>query len=187
MTSLSGVAIGPVVDAYDFTRFRTIVDVAGGHGRLLAAILNSAPDAEGVLHDLPEVIAGAAPLLRENGVAERVRLAGGSFFDGVPAGGDAYVLKHIIHDWGDDESVQILRNVRSAAAPGATLLLIETVIPEGEGGSIGKWVDIEMLVVNNGRERTESEYRRLFGKAGFEMIGVLETTSRLSVVEARAV
>jgi hypothetical protein len=191
MTSLSGVAIGPVVDAYDFARFRTIVDVAGGHGRLLAAILKSAPDAEGVLYDLPEVIAGASPLLREDDedddVAERVRLAGGSFFDGVPAGGDAYVLKHIIHDWGDDESVQILRNVRSAAAPGATLLLIETVIPEGEGASIGKWVDIEMLVVNNGRERTESEYRRLLERAGFEMIGVLGTTSRLSIVEARAV
>jgi hypothetical protein len=187
MTGLSGLSIGPVVDAYDFTRFGTIVDVAGGHGRLLAAILASAPDAQGVLYDLPEVIAGASALLRENGVAERVRLAEGSFFDGVPAAGDAYVLKHIIHDWDDEPSVRILRNVRSAAAPGAALLLIETVIPEDDSASVAKWVDMEMLVINDGRERTAGEYRRLFDEAGFEMIGVVDTASRFSIIEGRAV
>lgn len=187
MTGLSGLAIGPVVDAYDFTRFGTIVDVAGGHGRLLAAILASAPDARGVLYDLPEVIAGAPPLLRESHVAERVRLAEGSFFDGVPTGGDAYVLKHIIHDWDDDESVQILRNVRSAAVEGATLLLVETVVPEDDGGSIAKWTDMEMLIINNGRERTAGEYRRLFYEAGFEMVGIVDTASRFSIIEGRAV
>jgi O-methyltransferase/methyltransferase family protein len=187
MTGLSGLSIGPVVDAYDFTRFGTIVDVAGGHGRLLAAILASAPDARGVLYDLREVIAGAPALLRENGVAERVRLAEGSFFDGVPAGGDAYVLKHIIHDWDDDPSVRILRKVRSAAAPGAALLLVETVIPEDDSASVAKWVDMEMLVINDGRERTAGEYRRLFDHAGFEMIGVVDTASRFSIIEGRAV
>lgn len=187
MTSLSGVSIGPVVEAYDFTPYRTIVDVAGGHGRLLAAILASAPESQGVLCDLPEVIAGAAPLLRENGVAERVQLAEGSFFEGVPAGGDAYVLKHIIHDWDDAASLRIMRNVRSAAAPGAALLLIETVIPEGEGGAVGKWTDMEMLIINDGRERTEREYRRLFEESGFEMIGVVDTAARISIIEARAV
>jgi hypothetical protein len=187
MTGLSGLSIGPVVDVYDFTRFGTIVDVAGGHGRLLAAILASAPDARGVLYDLPEVIAGASALLRENGVAERVRLAKGSFFDGVPAGGDAYVLKHIIHDWDDEPSVRILRNVRSAAAPGAALLLIETVIPEDDSASVAKCVDMEMLVINDGRERTAGEYRRLFDEAGFEMIGVVDTASRFSIIEGRAI
>ncbi len=186
MTSLSGLSIGPVVDAYDFTPYSTIVDVAGGHGRLLAAILASAPNAQGMLYDLPEVIAGATPLLRESHVAERVRLAEGSFFDGVPAGGDAYVLKHIIHDWDDDASVQILRNVRSAAAAGAALLLIETVIPEDDSASISKWTDMEMLLINNGRERTASEYRRLLEKAGFQMIGVVDTASRFSIIEGRA-
>jgi O-methyltransferase domain/Dimerisation domain len=187
MTGLSGLSIGPVVEAYDFTRFSTVVDVAGGHGRLLAAILASAPDAQGVLYDLPEVIAGASALLRENGVAERVRLAEGSFFDGVPAGGDAYVLKHIIHDWDDDPSVRILRNVRSAAAPGAALLLIETVIPEDDSASVAKWVDMEMLVINDGRERTAGEYRRLFDDAGFQLTGVVDTASRFSIIEGRAV
>jgi O-methyltransferase domain/Dimerisation domain len=185
MTSLSGLSIGPVVDAYDFTPYRTIVDVAGGHGRLLAAILASAPNAQGVLYDLPDVVAGAMPLLREKHVAERVRLAEGSFFDGVPAGGDAYVLKHIIHDWDDDASLQILRNVRTAAA-GTALLLVETVIPEDDSGSIGKWTDMEMLLINNGRERTASEYRRLFDEAGFQMIGVVDTASRFSIIEGRA-
>ena len=186
MTGQSGLSVGPVVDAYDFTRFGTIVDVAGGHGRLLAAILASAPDAQGVLYDLPEVIAGAPALLRDSRVAERVRLAEGSFFDGVPAGGDAYVLKHIIHDWDDDASVRILRNVRSAAAAGAALLLVETVIPEDDSGSIAKWTDMEMLIINNGRERTAGEYRRLFDEAGFQMIGVVDTASRFSIIEGRA-
>ena len=187
MTSLSGLSIGPVVDAYDFTSYGTIVDVAGGHGRMLAAILASAPDAQGVLYDLPEVVAGAPPLLRELGVAERVRLAEGSFFDGVPAGGDAYVLKHIIHDWDDDPSLQILRNVRSAATSGAALLLVEMVIPEDDSPANGKLTDMEMLLINNGRERTAVEYGRMLDAAGFEMTRVVDTASPLSIIEARAV
>jgi hypothetical protein len=186
MTGLSGLSIGPVVEAYDFSRFATIVDVAGGHGRLLGAILASAPDAQGVLYDLPEVIAGAPALLQETH-AERVRLAEGSFFDSVPTGADAYILKHIIHDWDDDASLRILRNVRSAAPAGAALLLVETVIPEDDSGSIAKWTDMEMLIINNGRERTAGEYRRLFDAAGFEMVGVVDTASRFSIIEGRAV
>ncbi|WP_084453997.1 methyltransferase [Mycobacterium interjectum] len=186
MTGMSGLSIGPVVEAYDFTRFATIVDVAGGHGRLLAAILASAPDVQGVLYDLPEVIAGAPALLQETH-AERVRLAEGSFFDSVPTGADAYILKHIIHDWDDDASVRILRNVRSAAPAGAALLLVETVIPEDDSASIAKWTDMEMLIINNGRERTATEYRRLFDAAGFEMVGVVDTASRFSIIEGRAV
>jgi hypothetical protein len=187
MTSYSGLLIGPVVAAYDFTPYSTIVDVAGGHGRLLAAILASAPNARGVLYDQPEVIAGAAPLLREHHVAERVRLAEGSFFDGVPAGGDVYVLKYIIHNWDDDAAVRILRNVRSAAAAGAVLLLVEWVMPEDDSESLAKWNDLGMLLVNDGRERTAGEYRRLLDQAGFQMIGVVDTASSLSIIEARAV
>jgi hypothetical protein len=185
MTSFSEIWIEAVVEAYDFTRYRTIVDVGGGHGRLLAAILASAPNVQGVLYDLPEVIAGATPLLQENHIEERVRLAEGSFFDGVPAG-DAYVLKHIIHDWDDDAAIQILRNVRSAAAVGAVLLLVEGVIPENTGESFFTLTDMEMLLVNNGRERTAGEYCRLLDEAGFQMIGVVDTASPMSIIEARA-
>jgi hypothetical protein len=185
MTGASGLSIGPVIDAYDFTQYRTIVDVAGGHGRLLAAILASAPNAQGVLYDLPEVIAGAMPLLQEKHVAERVRLVEGSFFDGVPAGGDAYVLKNIIHDWDDDASLQILRNVRTAATPATAVLLVETVIPEDDSRSNAKLTDMEMLLVNNGRERTAGEYRLLFDEAGFQMVDVVDTASPHSIIEAR--
>jgi len=186
MTSLSSAAIGPVVQAYDFSPYGTVVDVAGGHGRLLAAILDSAPRSQGVLYDLPDVIAGATPLLLELGVAERVRLAEGSFFDGVPAGGDAYVLKHIVHDWDDEPCVQILRNVRSAAGTGATLLLVEAVVPADDSAPVVKLVDMEMLVINNGRERTADEYRRLLEAGGFAVTRVVPTASRFSIIEARA-
>jgi O-methyltransferase domain/Dimerisation domain len=186
MTSYSGLLVGPVVGAYDFTPYSTIIDVAGGHGRLLAAILASAPNAQGVLYDQPEVIAGAASLLQEYHVAERVRLAEGSFFDGVPAGGDLYILKYIIHDWDDDAAVRILRNVRSAATAGAALLLVEWVMPEDDCESPAKWNDLGMLLINNGRERTAGEYHRLLDKAGFQMIRVVDTASPLSIIEARA-
>ncbi len=186
MTSLSGAAIGPVVEAYDFASFGTVVDVAGGHGRLLAAILASAPGIQGVLYDLPDVIAGAMPLLRELRVADRVRLAEGSFFDGVPAGGDAYVLKHIIHDWDDEPSVRILRNVRAVAGAGATLLLVEGVVPDDNSGPLVKLTDMEMLIINNGRERTAEEYRRLLAEAGFQLTRIVGTASRFSIIEARA-
>src|SRR6202040_750667 len=119
MTSVSELADGTVVAGYDFSAYPTIVDVGGGHGNLLAAILAAAPASRGVLYDLSRVVASAPGLLCENNVADRVRIAEGSFFDCVPGGGDAYVLKNIIHDWSDEKAVQILRNVRAAAGPRA--------------------------------------------------------------------
>lgn len=186
MTGLSAYADGPLVEAYDFTRYPTIVDVAGGHGRLLAAILASATGTHGVLFDLPDVVAEAAPLLRKLGVGQRVRLVEGSFFSDVPPGADAYVLKHIVHDWSDDEALQILRNVRRAAPTGAALLLVETVIPEDTRDFIGKFADIEMLLFNDGRERTAHEYQRLLDEAGFEMTQIFDTETEFSLIEARA-
>ncbi|WP_244975562.1 methyltransferase [Mycobacterium kubicae] len=187
MTSISAYVNEPLVEAYDFRQFDTIVDVAGGHGRLLAAVLESAPLACGVLFDLPEVVAGATPLLEELNVADRVRLAKGSFFENIPAGGDAYLLKHIIHDWSDDAALQILKNVRQAAASGAVLLLVETVIPEDNREFTGKFVDMEMLLFNDGRERTATEYCELLHRAGWQMTRVVDTTTDFSIVEARAV
>ena len=186
MTDLSGYVDGPLVAAYDFTPYPTIVDVAGGHGRLLAAILASAPNAQGVLFDLPDVVAGAAPLLRKLDVAQRVRLVEGSFFTSVPSGADAYVLKHIVHDWSDDAARLVLRNVRKAAPTGAALLLVETVIPEDSSECTGKFADIGMLMFNDGRERTATEYQRLLDEAGFELTHIFDTATDFSVIEARA-
>jgi len=184
MTSISAMAVSPIAAGYDFSRYTTIVDVGGGHGGLLAAILAAAPTSRGVLYDMPEVVAGAPAVLGQRGMAERVRIEGGSFFDSVPTGGDAYLLKHIIHDWPDEQAVAILRNVRAAALDGATLLLLETVIPEHDREFLGKWVDLEMLLLGPGRERTAAEYSALLGQAGFLMTRVVQAASPFSVVEA---
>jgi hypothetical protein len=123
--------------------------------------------------------------LREQGVADRVRIADGSFFDSVPGGGDAYVLKNIIHDWPDEKALEVLRNVRAAAGRQAKVLLVEFVIPNHDREFPGKWVDLEMLLNLGARERTEAEYRDLLGQAGLRLTRVVQTASPLSVVEAR--
>ena len=185
MTNNSELAVAPVVAAYDFSPYPTIVDVGGGHGRLLAAILAATPDAHGVLYDLSQVVASAATLLRERSVADRVRIVSGSFFDGVPPGGDAYVIKNVIHDWTDDLAVQILRRLRAAADPAAVVLLIEFVLPDHHREFLGHVVDLEMLVQARGRERTATQYRYLLEEAGFEMTRVVPTTGPFSLVEAK--
>jgi hypothetical protein len=186
MTSVSEMTDVPVVAGYDFSRYPTVVDVGGGHGPLLATILAASPASRGILYDLPSVVADAPGPLRKHGVAERVQITEGSFFDHVPCGGDAYVLKNIIHDWPDANALHILRNVREAAGPLATVLLIEFVIPEHDRDFPGKWVDLEVLLNLGARERTATEYRDLLAKAGLSMTRVVPTASPLSVVEARA-
>jgi C-methyltransferase len=185
MTNISELTTASVVAGYDFSAYPTIVDVGGGHGPLLAAILAAAPASRGVLYDLPSVVASAHPLLEKHRVADRVRIAEGSFFDTVPGGGDAYILKNIIHDWRDETAVRILRNVRAAAGPQARVLLVEMVIPEHDRDFPGNWVDLEMLLNLGARERTAAEYRYLLSEAGFEMTRLARTASPLSVVEAR--
>jgi hypothetical protein len=187
MTSVSEFAVGPVVAAYDFSPYQTIIDVGGGHGRLLAAILDATPGAQGVLYDLPQVVDGAQRLLAKHGVADRVKVEAGSFLEAVPAGGDAYVLKNVIHDWPDAESLTILRNIRTAAEPGSTLLLVEFVIPDHDREFIGKWADMEMLVQAGARERTADDYRKLYQQVGFEMTRVVPTAGPISLIEGKAV
>jgi hypothetical protein len=184
MTCLAGMTVATVVASYGFAVHHTIVDVGGGEGTMLAAILAAAPASKGILYDVPRVIETAPKVLRESNVADRVRIVEGSFFDGVPPGGDAYLLKNIIHDWADDKALQILRNVRAAAGPRSTLLLIEMVIRDSARDSPGNWVDLEMLVNLGSRERTAEEYRNLLAQAGFRMTRVVPTASPLNVVEA---
>ena len=184
MTTLSDLVAVAVVAGYNFGLYRTIVDVGGGQGGLLSAILAATPNARGVLFDLPEVVAEASALLRQQGIEDRVRVEGGSFFDSVPSGGDAYVVKNIIHDWPDGQAVAILRNVRVAVGADATVLLVEMVLPEHDRDFAGKWVDLEMLLQANGRERTAAEYRDLLRQAGFRMTRIVHTASPFSVVEA---
>jgi C-methyltransferase len=185
MTSISEMAEPFIVAAYPFRGGTTIVDVGGGHGRLLASILEAAPNARGVLYDLPQVVADAPALLEKAGIADRVHIDGGSFFEKVPAGGDLYVLKHIVHDWPDEQAVAILRNVRAAVGAQAKILLVELVIPQHDRDFIGKWGDLEMLLCGNARERGAGEYRELLRESGFQMTRVLQTASPYSLLEAR--
>lgn len=184
MTGVSAMAIDAAVPAYAFADHRLIVDIGGGHGALLAAVLKQAPDARGVLFDLPSVIEGAGPELDRAGVADRCAKAGGSFFEAVPDGGDAYLMKTIIHDWDDEKSLTILRHIRTAIEPGGKLLLFELVLPEGAPPHPGMLLDLEMLVHPGGRERTAGEYRDLLSRAGFRMTRVIGTAGPMSIVEA---
>ena len=177
-----------VAAAYDFSGLKTIVDVGGATGNLLCAVLAKNPDARGVLFDLPHVVRDAPALIqsRGRGLADRIRIESGSFFETVPAGGDAYLLSHIIHDWSEPQCLTILGHCRRAMKPGTSrLLLIEMVLPEGNTPHPGKMLDLMMLVGPGGRERTETEYGELLAKADLRLTRVVPTDSAASVVEAR--
>ncbi|MET0450444.1 MAG: methyltransferase [Mycobacterium sp.] len=184
MTGVSSVAIEMALPLYDFSDRNLVVDIGGGHGALLAAVLARAPRARGVLFDLPSVVEGATPQLERAGVADRCTTTGGSFFESVPAGGDAYLLKTVIHDWDDEQSLTILRNVRTAIAADGKVLLMELVLPEGAPPHPGMLLDLEMLVHSGGLERTAHEYRDLLARAGFRLTRVIQTGGPMSIVEA---
>ncbi len=173
-----------VARAYDFSGFEKVVDVGGATGNLLAAILSSHAGPRGVLFDMAHVVAEAPPLLKSHRVDDRVTIEAGSFFDTVPAGGDCYLLSHIIHDWDEGRCLTILGHCRKAMKPGGRLLIIEMVLPAGDTPHPGKVLDMVMLVFPGGQERTEAEYAALLGKAGFRLNRVVPTASAVSVVEA---
>jgi hypothetical protein len=186
MTAFSKLVIPAALEAYDFSGIGRLVDVAGGHGAVLIAILKRYPSTRGVLFDLEHVVAGARPGIEAGGVKDRIETQAGNFFESVPPGGDAYLMKHIIHDWDDERALVILRNIRRAMddKPGRVLLL-EAVLTPGNAPEYGKILDLQMLAFPGGRERTEEEFRSLFDRAGFELTRVIPTRSPLSVVEAR--
>ncbi len=174
-----------LADTYDFADIGTLVDVGGGYGALIAAILTAYPHLKGVLVDLPHVVAGAQPKLEEAGLAGRCETVAGDFFQSVPDGGDAYMLKHVLHDWDDDRCVSILNNCRRAISDEGRVLVIEILIALGNEPDYGKYLDLNMLVLTKGRERTEEQYRTLFEAAGFRLSRVVPTGSELSIIEGR--
>jgi hypothetical protein len=183
MTSTSAIMEAAVVAAYDFSNFGVIADIGGGHGRLLSSLLAAAPNARGVLFDLPEAVEGAPPLLAAHGVADRVTVTGGSFFDSVPSA-DAYVMKNVIHDWPDDEAIAILGTIKAAAPPGAKLLLLEMVIPDHDREFLGHYADMEMLVMAGALERNREQWTDLLQGGGFRLQRVVQTAGPLCVIEA---
>jgi hypothetical protein len=183
MVSLSSTETEAILAAYDFSGYSTIIDIGGGTGTILAAILAAYPAASGVLFDQPSVIDRAGPLLDGAGISHRCTRTGGDFFAAVPGGGDFYLLKSIIHDWDDERAEAILRTCRCAMPPHARLMLIERVVPAGNGPSFAKWMDLNMLVIAGGRERTEAEYRHLYARAGLELRRIIPTASDMSLIE----
>jgi O-methyltransferase domain len=187
MTAQSQMQTPPLLGAIDLEGVRWLVDVGGGRGALLAALLEEWQEVRGTLYDLPEVVAGAADL-RGDAVAGRAEAVGGDFFEGVPAGADRYVLKFILHDWDDERASRILGSVRRAIPPHGRLLVLEHVLPEDDGYSHAVWLDLNMLALTDGgRERSESEYRDLLAGAGFELLRITGSAGALQVLEAAPV
>ena len=182
MTAMTAAANEAIHAVYEFTGINTIVDVGGGHGGLITGILKKNPAMRGILFDAPEVIEGAKPKVTESEVSDRCQLASGDFFKSVPEG-DAIVMKWIIHDWNDEQSATIMQNCHRALPENGKLILVEAVVPETSEPHFSKFIDLNMLVMTGGRERTESEFRALYEAAGFKLLRAVPTESPFSVIE----
>lgn len=184
MTNISRMEMEAILAVYDFSAFGTLADVGGGHGAFLTAILDRTPRLKGIVFDMPAVVKGAPATLKAAGVEERCQVLAGNFFESVPAGADAVVMKHILHDWSDEESIRILKNVRAKLPAKGKLLLVETVVPAPGEKHFSKYLDLEMLVVTTGKERTLEEWTALLERAGFRLDRVVPSISMASVIEA---
>lgn len=183
MTSSSKGSIPNILKHYDFSGIETLVDVAGGHGALITAILAKSPNVKGILFDLPHVVHGAKARIQEMGLEGRCEMVEGDFFKSVP-NGDAIVMKHIIHDWDDEQAIAILKNCHKAMPAHGKVILLEMILSGPNQADFSKIMDIEMLMLPGGRERTEEQYATLFSKAGFKLKGVTSTGAPTSVIEA---
>src|SRR5215813_6614800 len=183
MTAMTAQANQAIHAIYEFSGINRIVDVGGGHGGLITGILKKNPNMTGILFDSPQVIEGAKASVAASGVADRLQLAGGDFFRSVPEGGDAIVMKWIVHDWNDEQSVTIMKNCHRALPENGKLILIEAVVPETSEPHFAKFIDLNMLVMTGGRERTEAEFSKLYEAAGFKLTRVVPSESPFSVME----
>lgn len=170
----------PMLDSYDFSPFEKVIDVGGGNGSLLSAILEKYETINGMVFDLPETIERSKVSCEK--VISRCKFHGGNFFESIPTGGDIYLMRHIIHDWNDDDSLTILKNCRKAMKPKSKVLIIENIIPKGNESYFGKWLDIGMLLIG-GKERTEEEYNNLLSGAGLKLNRIIPTAIDISIIE----
>lgn len=188
MTSMSELESQSVVDAYDFSHARSVVDVGGGHGLLLATVLEANPGVRGVLFELPHAADGARQLFAERGLSDRTEVIAGNALEAAPEGGDVYLLKHIVHDWDDAHSIRFLSNIAAVLGPDGRVLLIEMVLTPPRTPHFSKLLDLEMLVMSpGGRERTLAEYERLFAAAGLSLDGVYPTAGANTVIAGRKI
>ncbi|MEU8977578.1 methyltransferase [Streptomyces sp. NPDC048309] len=174
----------PILAAYDFSQFHTVVDVIAGRGNLLAGILKQAPDVKGVLYDSEVATVDSPALFESAGVADRLTIAHGGYLDKLPTGADAYVFKHIIHDFSEADAVTALRNAREAIGPDGKLLVIEYALPENNERHLGHTIDLWLMLMLGAQDRTLAEYTELFAKAGFKVTRAVPTTAPISIIEA---
>jgi hypothetical protein len=187
MSSTSAIYNSAIVADYDFSSIKTLVDIGGGQGLFLTAILQAYPKLHGIVYDLPHVVTGATKQIEALKLNDRCTIASGSFFESVPSSGDAYIMKLILHDWDDLQAIQILKNCRKVMGEDSKLLVVENVIPPGNEPSTGKFTDVEMLLMTSGgKERTKDEFAQLFTAAGFQLTKIVPTSCPLSVIEGRS-
>jgi hypothetical protein len=187
MSSFHGYEADAMLDAYDFATIPVLADVGGGDGSLLVSVLRRYPTLRGILFELEQASTRARQALAVQGLAERCQVIEGNFFESVPSGADAYLLRHVLHDWTDEECAQILRNCRVAMDVRGRLLVVECVVPVGNSRSISKDWDISMMLGTGGLERTEAQFRALLKAVGFELTSVTPTSTMVSVLEARPI
>ena len=185
MTAIHGHETSAMLDAYDFSGIEVLADIGGGNSSLLRAVLQRYPAMKGVLFDLGHVIGRASENIKAGGLSDRCSVSEGSFFESIPSGADAYSFRHIIHDWTDEQSVQILGNCRRVIPDNGKLLLIEAVVPMGNEPSLAKDFDMTMLTLPGGIERTAEEYKHLLAQAGFNLTSITSTASLVSVIEGK--
>ena len=184
MVGMHGAVAPAVVAAYDFSRFERVIDVGGGTGALISSVLRANPPLSGALFDLPETVDQARRRISELRLADRCTIVGGDFFECVPAGYDAQILSHVLHDWTDEQAILILGNCRRSIACNGRLLIVEAVLPEGDEPHHGKLMDLLMLTVTGGIERSEGQFQRLLEAAEFKICEIFETSTHQSVIEA---
>jgi hypothetical protein len=174
----------PILAAYDFSQFHTVVDVIAGRGNLLAGILKQAPNVKGVLYDSEVATVDSPALFEAAGVADRLTIEHGGYLGKLPSGADAYVFKHIIHDFSEADAVTALRNAREAIGPDGKLLVIEYVLPENNEHHLGHTIDLWLMLMLGAQDRTLAQYTELFAKAGFKVTRAVPTTAPISIIEA---
>jgi ubiquinone/menaquinone biosynthesis C-methylase UbiE len=184
MTSIHGAETKWMIDAYDFSNCQTLCDVGGGNGNTIAEVLKRQPNLQGMLFDLPHVVERAKANLQQAGVADRCQFVGGNFFEQINVQADIILMRHIIHDWDDEKCITILKNCRAALRPGGKVVVVESVVPTGNEPGFVKWLDLTMLVIPEGKERTADEYRELFATAGLKLNRIVPTAGELDVLEA---
>ena len=187
MNGFHGSETGAVLEAYDFAGISTLADIGCGNGGVMLATLKRYPSLRGLFFDRPDVIERTGASIGAAGLAGRCELVSGSFLESVPRGPDAYFMRHIIHDWSDDPALRILQNIRQAIPPAGRLLIVEMIVPGGNAPSLAKSFDVTMMLLPDGLERTEEEYRELLRAGGFEVSGITPTLSPVAVIEARPV